>query len=289
MTPRLTGCLLVIAAALVACSTVDMAPRARKADLIALDAGWSGRTIAAGSFDLASFSSPPASGAPEILTVYIEGDGLAFLDRVTVSADPTPVDPLALRLAIAGPQRPSAYLARPCQYALPDHGRNCGPALWTSRRYAPEVIDSLDRAVEVLKDAAGARQLVLVGYSGGGAVAALLAARRNDVAGLVTVVANLDIGYWVKRDKLEPLTGSLDPVAFTARLAAVPQVHFAGGRDQVVGADVVRSYIAHLPTPHRATLVEIAGYDHRCCWADTWRELLARPELAAITGSAAPH
>jgi hypothetical protein len=284
MTVRLASCLLAIAATLAACSSVDMAPRARKADLIARDAGWSGRTIAAGSFDLASFSSPPSSSVQETLTVYIEGDGLAFLDRVTASADPTPTDPLALRLAIAGPQRPSAYLARPCQYALPDHGRNCGPALWTSRRYAPEVIDSLDRAVEVLKGSAGARRLVLVGYSGGGAVAALLAARRSDVAGLVTVAANLDVGYWVKRDGLEPLTGSLDPVAFATRLAAVPQVHFVGGRDQVVGVDVVRSYIARLPAPHRAALVEIADYDHRCCWADTWRELLARPELAAIAG-----
>jgi pimeloyl-ACP methyl ester carboxylesterase len=284
MTVRLASCLLAIAATLAACSSVDMAPRARKADLIARDAGWSGRTIAAGSFDLASFSSPPSSSVQETLTVYIEGDGLAFLDRVTASADPTPTDPLALRLAIAGPQRPSAYLARPCQYALPDHGRNCGPALWTSRRYAPEVIDSLDRAVEVLKGSAGARRLVLVGYSGGGAVAALLAARRSDVAGLVTVAANLDVGYWVKRDGLEPLTGSLDPVAFATRLATVPQVHFVGGRDQVVGADVVRSYIARLPAPHRAALVEIADYDHRCCWADTWRELLARPELAAIAG-----
>jgi len=281
---RLAGCLLAIAAVLVGCSATDMAPRARKAAVIAQDAGWSGRTIAAGTFDLASFSSPPGAAGSEILTVYIEGDGLAFLDRNTASADPTPADPLALRLAIAGPQRPAAYLARPCQYVLPDQGRNCGPAVWTSRRFAPEVVDSLDRAVGVLKDGAGAQRLVLVGYSGGGTVAALLAARRSDVAGLVTVAANLDVGYWVKRDGLAPLAGSLDPVAFAARLAVVPQVHFAGGRDQVVGADVVRAYIGRLPAPHRATLVEIAGYDHRCCWAETWRELLARPELAAIAG-----
>jgi pimeloyl-ACP methyl ester carboxylesterase len=284
MSARATTSVLAFAAALVACSTVDMAPRARKAAVIAHDAGWAGHKIAAGAFDIASFSSPPAAGAAEVLTVYIEGDGLAFQDRNTASADPTPADPLALRLAIAGPQRPSAYLARPCQYVLPEQGRNCGPALWTSRRYAPEVVDSLDRAVDVLKEGAHARRLVLVGYSGGGVVAALLAARRNDVAGLVTVAANLDVGYWVKRDGLAPLAGSLDPAAFAVRLAAVPQVHFAGGRDRVVGADVVRAYIARLPTPHRAALVEIADYDHRCCWAEAWRDLSARPELATIAG-----
>lgn len=275
--------LLAVGAALAACSGTDMVPRARKAAVIARDAGWSQQVIAADRFDLTSFSSP-AKATSDLLTIYIEGDGLAFLDRATVSDDPTPLDPLALRLAIAAPQRPAAYVARPCQYALPDHARNCGPALWTNRRYAPEVVDSLGRAADILKSAAGARRLVLVGYSGGGAVAAVLAARRNDVAGLVTVAANLDLGDWVRRDKLAPLTGSLDPVAFAGTLAAVPQVHFAGGRDDVVGADVVRAYLARLPTPNRAAIVEIAGYDHRCCWADHWLELLARPELAAIPG-----
>ena len=278
---RLLCCLMAVGVTLAACSGSDMVPRARKAALLARDAGWSHRVIAAGNFDIASVSSP--AGTFDLLTVYIEGDGLAFLDRATASDDPTPVDPLALRLALAGPQRPAAWLARPCQYAV-DHARNCGPAMWTSRRYAPEVIDSLDRAIDDLKRAAGARRLVLVGYSGGGVVAALLAARRSDVAGFVTVAANLDLGYWVRRDGLAALTGSLDPVAFAGRLAAVPQVHFVGGRDQVVGADVVRAYVTRLPVSNRAAVVEIADYDHRCCWADTWPTLLARRELDAIPG-----
>jgi pimeloyl-ACP methyl ester carboxylesterase len=279
---RLLCCLLAIGATLAACSGADMAPRARKAALLARDAGWSQRVIAAGSFDITSVSSP--AGVSDLLTVYIEGDGLAFLDRAAASNDPTPLDPLALRLALAGLQRPAAWLARPCQYALPDHARNCGPSMWTSRRYAPEVVDSLDRAIDILKSGTSTHRVVLVGYSGGGVVAALLAARRSDVAGLVTIAANLDLGYWVRRDGLAPLTGSLDPVAFAGRLAAVPQVHFVGGRDRVVGADVVRAYLARLPPPSRAAVVEIADYDHRCCWADNWPALLARPELNAIPG-----
>jgi pimeloyl-ACP methyl ester carboxylesterase len=282
MSRRLLCWLLTIGATLAACSGADVAPRARKAVLLARDAGWSHRVIAAGGFDITTVYSP--GGASDVLTVYVEGDGLAFLDRATASDDPTPLDPLALRLALAAPQRPAAWLARPCQYALPDHARNCGPALWTSRRYAPEVIESLDRAVDDLKSAAGARRLVLVGYSGGGVVAALLAARRSDVAGFVTVAANLDLGYWVRRDQLAPLTGSLDPATVADRLATVPQVHFVGGRDQVVGADVVRAYVARLPAPNRAAVVEIADYDHRCCWADSWPALLARRELDAIPG-----
>lgn len=267
-----------------ACSATDMAPRARKATLVAQQAGWSQRLIGAGTFDIAGQVSPPSATPSDLLTVYIEGDGLAFLDRATASEDPTPQDPLALRLAIAAPQRPAAYLARPCQYTMPDHGRNCGPAAWTSRRYAPEVIDSMDRAVDALKASSGARQLVLVGYSGGGVVAALLASRRTDVAGIVTVAANLDLAYWTKRDGLAPLAGSLDPASFAGPLAAVPQVHFVGPRDGVAGPDVVRAYLARLPQPNRAAIVEVAGYDHQCCWLDAWPKLLARPELGAIAG-----
>lgn len=280
----LLGLLAVAAALVCACSSVDIAPRARKASLIAREAGWSQRLMAAGGFDVVAIVAPPATARLDVLTIYIESDGLAFLDRMTVSDDPTPLDPLALRLAIAAPQRPAAYLARPCQYTMRDNGRNCRPMLWTSHRYGPEVVDSMGRSVDALKAAAGTQRLVLVGYSGGGVVAALLAARRPDVAAIVTVAAPLDLAYWTKRDALAPLTGSLDPASFADQLARLPQVHFAGTRDDVVGPDVVRAYLARLPRPNSATLVEMSGYDHRCCWVENWPRLLARPELAGIAG-----
>lgn len=93
----------------------------------------------------------------------------------------------------------------------------------------------MGRALDVLKASTGAARLVLVEYSGGGAVAVLLAARRNDVAGLVTVAANIDLGYWTRRNQLAPLIGSLDPATFADQIADLPQVHFTGSRDDVVG------------------------------------------------------
>jgi hypothetical protein len=45
---------------------------------------------------------------------YQSGDGLAWLSSDVPSSDPTPLDPLALRLALAKPARNAAYLARPC-------------------------------------------------------------------------------------------------------------------------------------------------------------------------------
>jgi esterase/lipase len=49
----------------------------------------------------------------------------------------------------------------------------------------------MDAAVTALKRASGASRLRLVGYSGGGVMAMLLAARRDDVAQVVTIAAPL--------------------------------------------------------------------------------------------------
>ena len=52
----------------------------------------------------------------EEVVVYIEGDGLSWIDRFTPSSDPTPKNPLAFKLAKLDPNQNVIYLARPCQY-----------------------------------------------------------------------------------------------------------------------------------------------------------------------------
>jgi len=241
-------------------------------------AGWSQGILDAGSFELYAAWQPGRTA--ETLTVYLEGDGFAYLDASHPSQDPTPIDPLALRLALVDAQSEAvAYLGRPCQYVMPAHGRGCSWPYWTLRRYAPEVVDSTGRAIDQLKAQVGAKRVLLVGYSGGGALAALLAARRPDVAGLVTVAANLDLAYWTHRDGLSPLTGSLDPAQEAGRLGTVPQLHFAGGRDRVVGADVTRSFLAHLSAGNLARVEVLPEADHHCCWVEDWPKLRARADL----------
>ncbi|PKU25168.1 hypothetical protein [Telmatospirillum siberiense] len=239
------------------------------------DAGWRWEILPSGSFDLAVASAPPRSGG-DILVVYLEGDGFAFVHPRQPSLDPTPTDPVALRLALAHPGRASvAWIARPCQYTLPAHGRNCATPMWTSRRYAPEVVEGMGLAIDTLKARAGAARIILVGYSGGGALAVLLVAGRHDVVQIVTVVADLDLGYWTERDGLSPLAGSLDPVDVAGSLGAMPQIHFTGEKDTAVGTDVVASYIKHLPPGAPVQLREVSDFTHGCCWARDWPILAA--------------
>ncbi len=239
---------------------------------LAQSAGWQWEILSAGSFELAAATAPRHGTGT--LVVYLEGDGFAYVHPSQPSSNPTPTDPVALRLALAHPgQAAVAWLGRPCQYTLPDHARNCSVRTWTSGRYAPEVVASLSSAIDILKDRAKADHLVLVGYSGGGALAVLLAAKRHDVSGVVTVVANLDLGYWTKRDGLSPLSDSLDPADVAAQVAAIHQVHYAGGKDKVVGADVTRSFLQRLPKGAPAQIVVQESFDHRCCWAETWASM----------------
>lgn len=68
-------------------------------------------------------------GTGDVLRVYIEGDGHAWQSRTRPSADPTPHNPVGLRLALADPSpAPLLYLARPCQYARGEVLRHCATA-----------------------------------------------------------------------------------------------------------------------------------------------------------------
>jgi pimeloyl-ACP methyl ester carboxylesterase len=254
------------------CSTVP-APAERKirADETAAAAGWTSQRIVAGDFVLAGYLSPVLqSGAA--LTIYIEGDGAAWLNRSTPSKDPTPVNPTGLNLALRHQRGPAAYLARPCQFVAGTDRHGCSVEYWTSARFAATIIDAEDIAIDILKVQTGAQRVVLVGYSGGGAVAALLASRRKDVDRLVTVAGNLDHATWTRLHGVEPLVGSLNPADEWRALVAIPQVHFVGSKDTVVDGRIASAYARRFPEP-RPRIVTVDGFDHACCWTEAWPRL----------------
>ncbi|MDC8757874.1 alpha/beta fold hydrolase [Janthinobacterium fluminis] len=265
--------LLPLACLLAACAAPAPDTRREHADSLAAAAGWQRLTLPADDFVLAAYG--PAAAAGPTLTVYIEGDGLAWLSRARASDDPTPRRPLALELALRHGQGPAAYLARPCQYVDAEARRGCDVAYWTGRRFAPQVVAASSQAIDALKRRYGATQLVLVGYSGGGAVAALVAARRSDVARLVTVAGNLDHAAWTALHGVPPLAGSLNAADDWAALQHIPQWHFIGASDGNVGAGIAAAYAARFPAARRPHLQVVPGFDHSCCWAEQWPALSA--------------
>jgi dienelactone hydrolase len=142
----------------------------------------------------------------------------------------------------------------------------------------------MNAAISQLRQQAQATRLNLVGYSGGGTMAALLAARRTDVQRLITVAGNLDPASWVQRHRLTPLNGSLNPADQWQALAGITQMHFVGMQDATMPEQVARSYRNRFPADAPITLEAMPGFDHQCCWVDAWPDLWRRATLLPKAG-----
>jgi predicted esterase len=248
------------------------------ANQLAANHNWQAELIQTSHFDLISYQ-PEQDAKETLLTVYIEGDGLAWVTKNTVSTDPTPINPTGLKLAINHTQGNAVYLARPCQYTGGSEARNCTKHDWTDSRFSEQVIASTNEAISTLKTEFGAEQLQLVGYSGGGAVAALVTARRSDVIKLITVAGNLDHQAWTTFHHISPLSNSLNPAEYQKQLANIKQVHFVGANDNVIPPFLAQQFVAGFDNQTQADVVIVPNQEHNCCWDKIWTDLMEQVQL----------
>lgn len=272
----LAGLLLLSVMLLPGCSAYDATPFYQRAQTLAAEGGFASQYLAAGRFQLLALSRFLHPGKD--VTIYLEGDGAAWHSRSRLSSDPTPRQQLVLKLAGLHTSGNVAYLARPCQYVLrKGMGENCTSDQWSSERFSEDVIHAMDQAIDELKRQAGARRIHLVGYSGGGAVAALVAAGREDVASLRTIAGNLDHVAFCREHRLSPLAGSLNAADVAASIDRVPQLHFVGGRDRIIPARLLDLYLSRQSGPHCSRMHVVAEASHFEGWLERWPGLLNEP------------
>jgi pimeloyl-ACP methyl ester carboxylesterase len=228
--------------------------------------GFSLNSMRSGVFDLLVLER--RTGHSDTLTIYIEGDGAAWITAYHPPRDPTPLKPTALALAALDPTDAVAYLGRPCQYLDQTALENCSSLWWTTQRFAPEVLTAYEYALDTLKMHSGTQTIRLVGYSGGGVLAALLALRRQDVSSLITVASPLALGEWARMKGISPLSASLDPVLEPGKLP--PATYWIGSDDEVVPIPVIEKFVRS----KGGQLRPVQGYDHDCCWTRDWPRLL---------------
>lgn len=233
------------------------------------------RLIPASSFLLTTFERITNQG--DNATVYIEGDGLAWTGRRTPSLDPTPTNPVALRLATEDQSANVIYLARPCQYSKLTHDSACPQKYWTSSRFAPEVVKSMNIALNDIQARYKITGFNIVGFSGGANVAALMAAQRDDILSLRTVAGNLDHRLLHSTHNVSQLSGSLNAADIAPQIAYIPQHHFIGGKDNVVPPAIAESFINTSGDRKciRSTIVPNAT--HEKGWSNIWPALLEYP------------
>ena len=273
MSYRTLAVLLLIV--LVGCVHTPPSAKDRRdnADQLAAAANWEKQVLATKLFTLVAYT-PKNRQKTRVLSVYIEGDGFAWISKSRVSPDPTPKRPIGLELALRDHTGVAAYLARPCQYVQDPNTRNCNKIYWTGGRFSSEVIAASLQAINQLKQQFDASQLQLIGYSGGGAVAALVAAQRNDVIRLITVAGNLDHKAWTQEHLITPLRRSLNPADAWQSLKDIPQLHFVGGQDRIMGENIAESYRSRFPNNKKPVVRIIDDFDHSCCWVQQWPKLI---------------
>ena len=236
---------------------------------VAKASGFRSKIFEAENFRLAGFEKIRSRNGNVV--VYIEGDGFAWVDRYTISENPTPINPVALKLATLESAEHVVYLARPCQYVDIAKERSCDKRAWTSHRFSKGVIDSYSDVLDSISTSHGSVKFHLVGFSGGGAVAALLASQRSDVASLRTIAGNLDHVRLNQARKVSQLTGSLDPMKVSSKLRNVPQIHYSGSNDKTVPSWVARSFAGGVGNASCVQVINVRNVGHMNGWENIWR------------------
>lgn len=269
--------ILAVSFQLSACSVVGVNNDLNAAKTIAAQGKLRYELIEAPPFVLTSFSRIDNDSAP--LFVYLEGDGYAWRSRNEASPDPTPNNPIALEIAAldaaAHPGANVLYLARPCQYTPWGKNPACRSEYWTSRRYAEEVVAATQAAITRAVQSGHTRGVHLLGYSGGAALAALVAARRDDVLSLQSVAGNLEPEALNRYHGVSRLNG-LDAAATAPKLASIPQIHWQGADDKVVPASIAKGWQVLSGTPNCIVFKQVSGVGHVTGWRNFWAMQIAR-------------
>ncbi len=205
-----------------------------------------------------------------VLHVYLDGDGTPWIRNRWVATDPTARNPLILRLMKLDTM-PSLLLGRPCYYDL-KHRVGCDNKYWTSHRYSRLVVDSMVSVLNQWLDKHKFKKVVLIGYSGGGSLAMLIAGDIQKVSKVVTVAANLDIAAWSHYHGYLTLKESLNPADEMLLSKKIKQYHFAGQDDAEVPASIIEEFANN---QGNASFYKVEKQDHASNWESVWLYILS--------------
>jgi hypothetical protein len=269
---RIGSIIRCLALSSVLASTFGCISASTKYDRVAEDNGLNRLVTSGRGFQHVIYEKPGTMLRTGSLNVYIGSDGTPWNFNVP-SEDPTPRNPMTLRLMLQDLQ-PAILVGRPCYHGL-SRSQGCDHSVWTSARYSRKAVESIASVIEQYLDRHSYRSITLIGYSGGGALATLLAARLKQVDMVLTVAANLDTDAWVSHHNYEPLSASVNPAEEPPLPESIRQVHYFGTLDSVVPMSTTDGYFL---VNNAAERHEIADFDHVCCWEEMWQSLLPAAE-----------
>jgi len=244
-----------------------LSPKVRQhtADTVAQSGNLVQQKIATDDFLLTTYQRFDATADNKQMVVYIEGDGMAWISRDQLSSNPTPVQPIALKLASIDTNANVLYIARPCQYLWPQKMNRCSSRYWSDKRGSEEVISSINQAISIVKQKQNISSIRLIGYSGGGGIAALIADRRADVSEFVSVSGNLNYKLFTQTHNLSSMNGSIDPITVANQIGSIPQIHYVGADDKIIPKQIALSF------SDKVKVINNVSHDN---WPDKWAQIL---------------
>jgi dienelactone hydrolase len=145
------------------------------------------------------------------------------------------------------------------------------------------VVASLTVAITHFAGGGAFDSIILVGHSGGGTLATLIAPRVPLVTEVITIGAPLDTSAWTQWHGYLALDESLNPADLAPLPARIVERHLIGTRDTVVPDNTRARYTQRLSA---ASTIRFDGFDHRCCWEREWPHIWRE---VALTSSSVPQ
>ena len=200
------------------------------------------------------------------LTIYIEGDGLSWVDKFTPSSNPTPVDPIAFKMALIDGSENVIYLARPCQYESSD---NCIESIWTVAQYSSAVLNSYKEIINYLSKKY--ENIHLVGYSGGAGISMYLGSiENNNVKTIRTIAGNINHNELSKILNISRLRQSVNFYSIEKKIKQIPQIHYYGLKDKTVPNELQISYKERNIENDCVKIQSAHKVSHNEGWLDFW-------------------
>lgn len=229
------------------------------------------RTIDSEPFQLRAFERVHKEG--QVAQLYIAGGNTPW-DAETISFDPTPQNPVALRIASKDGSPNVIYLGQPCQYLKTFEGTKCDKKYWTTHNFSPEVLTAYNSAIDDIKRRYQIPEFHIIGHDTGGTIASLIAADRADILSLRTVSGILDLETYANRKEFTLPEASANPASLTEKLQYVPQRHFIGREDFALLSAVHHSYDLKTPDKNCLSVTFVDQAEHDDGWQSRWPNML---------------
>ena len=274
--------LLVATGLLSACYLPTMDMKRQTVMRLAVPSGMFERQIKAEPYALTSFERIHRKNS--VATIYIEGGQMVWDDFLKEREVATPTNPLALHMATRDLADNVVWLARPCQfnYDVKLDGSVCTREEWAQGRYSLTNLRAMNAALDNIQKKYNFKGFHLVGVHDGAGVAIHLAASRKDILSLRTVAGMLDTDvfnqvYMPEKHEVVTDRTSNNPGMHAAHLARLPQHHFVGEWDDIVGPAMAQNFRHKAGNSSCVRVSEVKGVTNEKGWVNRWPDLLKSP------------